>query len=221
MESIILFGSGGHARSVLEVIKTEGKFKVRGFFDSFREKGEVSFGLKVISNQIKTLKADLNKHKIKNGVIAVGDNFQRKYLHNLILNEIPNFNYITTIHSSATISNDVKIGEGTVVMAHAFVNSGTVIGKHVIINSSSSIDHDCMLNDFCSIAPGAILGGKVRVGNLSAICLGANIINGIEIGNNCVIGAGSLVVRNINNHLLAYGIPAKKIRERKADENYL
>lgn len=221
MKQIIIFGSGGHGRSVYEVIRTEKKFKVKGFFNSIKKTGDPIFRSSIISEDFKELKADLKRHKIDGGIIAIGDNFLRNRLYNLIINECPGFKFITSIHPTATVSKDVTIGEGTVIMAHAFVNSGSVIGNHVIINSSSSSDHNCVLNDFSSIGPGAILGGKVSIGKMSAVCLGANIINGIIVGDNTVIGAGSLVLKNVQNNILAYGTPANMIKKRKSGDEYL
>ena len=44
---------------------------------------------------------------------------------------------------------------------------------------------------------------------------------GIEIGEHSVIGAGSTVLNNISNNVVAFGTPAKKIRERNRGEKYL
>jgi acetyltransferase-like isoleucine patch superfamily enzyme len=43
----------------------------------------------------------------------------------------------------------------------------------------------------------------------------------VEIGENTVVGSGSLVVRSLPNNVLAYGSPAKIIRERKEGEKFL
>jgi acetyltransferase-like isoleucine patch superfamily enzyme len=42
--------------------------------------------------------------------------------------------------------------------------------------------------------------------------MGANIIDGITIGDNVIIGAGSLVTKDIPNDVTAYGVPCKIVR---------
>lgn len=77
------------------------------------------------------------------------------------------------------------------------------------------------MRNFSSIAPKSCVGGNFYLGEYSAICLGVNVINDISVGDNSVVGAGSLVVGNIDSDVLAYGAPAKKIRNREIGEPYM
>jgi acetyltransferase-like isoleucine patch superfamily enzyme len=77
------------------------------------------------------------------------------------------------------------------------------------------------MNDFSSLAPGVVTGGNVHIGKFSAIGLGAHIIHGIRIGEQVVVGAGSLVNKNLDSGKVYYGIPAKEIRTRVAGDKYL
>jgi acetyltransferase-like isoleucine patch superfamily enzyme len=93
--------------------------------------------------------------------------------------------------------------------------------KFCIINTMASVDHDCVLEPFASIAPGAHLGGNVHVGARTFIGMSATIIHSVHIGHDTVIGAGATVVKDIPNHVVAYGSPAKPIRGRVMNERYL
>ena len=59
------------------------------------------------------------------------------------------------------------------------------------------------------------------IGKYSAVGIGANLLNKINIGRHVVIGSGALVTEDIRDVCLAYGVPAKVIRQRKAGEKYL
>ena len=48
-----------------------------------------------------------------------------------------------------------------------------------------------------------------------------NIIQNVKIGKHCVVGASSLVLKDIEDHSLCYGVPAKTIRKRESGEKYL
>jgi len=155
------------------------------------------------------------------GIIAIGDNWARECIVKKIVQQIPQFQFVTAVHPSAQIGRGVKIGEGTVIMSGVSINSDTLIGRHCIFNNSSSIDHDCKIENFASIAPGVVLGGNVAIGANTAIGLGANVIQKIGIGQNAVIGAGSLVTKALPDNVVAYGSPFKFVRARNCGDSYL
>ena len=94
------------------------------------------------------------------------------------------------------------------------VQTGSQIGDNVVLNTGASVDHDCDIRDGVQLAPGVVLGGRVRIDSLSFVGIGATIINRIVVGRNCLIGAGAVVVRDIPDHSVAYGVPARVIRQR-------
>ncbi len=111
------------------------------------------------------------------------------------------------------MAEDVKIGEGTVVMAGAVVNPGAIIGKGCIINTCSSIDHDCKIGDFVHVSIGAHLAGAVKVHSRTWIGAGDTVINKIFICDNWKVGAGPVVVNNITEVGTYVGVPAKKMEK--------
>ena len=46
--------------------------------------------------------------------------------------------------------------------------------------------------------------------------MGANVLNGIKIGKNCIVGAGSVVTKDIPDNWVAYGNPCKLIRKNES-----
>jgi sugar O-acyltransferase (sialic acid O-acetyltransferase NeuD family) len=220
MKQVILFGAGGHAESVAGVIEAEGKNVIVGLIDSKKPIGSFAFGYEVLGRE-DHLPDIANKVNIKEGLVCIGDNYQRQALTERIKNMIPDFNFITTIHPSAAVSLDVVLGSGTVVMAQAAINHGCRVGEGCIVNTKSSLDHNSVMEDFSSLAPGVTCGGQVHIGYCSAVGIGANILGKIAIGKHTVIGAGSLVNKNISDNKVAYGVTAQVVRDRNSDEPYL
>jgi acetyltransferase-like isoleucine patch superfamily enzyme len=72
-----------------------------------------------------------------------------------------------------------------------------------------------------SFAPHSCAGGNVGVDDCSAVSLGANIIHAIRIGAHTVVGAGATVLKDLPDHVVAYGTPARVVRSREAGERYL
>jgi sugar O-acyltransferase (sialic acid O-acetyltransferase NeuD family) len=219
-KQVILFGAGGHAESVAGVIEAEGKYSIAGLIDSRKLIGSFAFAYEVLGRE-EHLVDIVDKMNIKEGLVCIGDNYQRHALTGRIKNMIPDFNFIATLHPSAAVSHDVIIGSGTVVMAQAAINHGCRVGDGCIVNTRSSLDHNSVMEDFSSLAPGVTCGGQVYIGCYSAVGLGANILGKIAIGNHTIIGAGSLVNKVIGDNKVAYGVPVQVIRDRNSDEPYL
>jgi len=220
MKNIIIIGSSGHAKVIIDIVEKEKKFNIIGLIDKFRKIDEETLGYKIIGKE-EDIPILIKKHNLDGGIIAIGDNWMRSKVYENIKFIQPDFNFVPTIHPSAQIAKNVTVGNGTAIMAGVIVNSNLSIGNHCILNTNSSLDHDSVMEDFSSLAPNATTGGNVKIGKFSAISLGANIINGIIIEEQSVIGAGSVVLKNIPKFSIAYGIPAKVIRDRKAGEKYL
>lgn len=220
-ENIIVFGGSDHARLVIDIIKKEDKYNIIGIVDDFIIKNKAIKGIKVLG-KIKNLESILRLHKeVNKGIIAIGDNYTRYLIANKIEKYRKNFSFITTIHPSAIIGSDVKIDQGTIIAAGVLINNDTHIGEHCYLAFKSAISHDSVLNDFSSLGPGVTTGGNVKIGSCTAVGLGANILNEITIGNHSMIGSGCLVVKNVADQKVVYGVPAKMIREREIGEKYL
>jgi len=144
-------------------------------------------------------------------VFGIGDNRIREKLFKKV--EKSGLKIISLVHPSATIAKDVIIKEGTVVMANVVVNSGSTIGEGVILNSSSVIEHENFIGNFVHISPNVALAGNVTVKESSHIGIGSSVIQSIVIDKNTIVGAGSVVVEDIPNSVIAYGNPCKVIRK--------
>jgi acetyltransferase EpsM len=104
------------------------------------------------------------------------------------------------------------LGAGCLVAAQAVINPGAQIGDNVIVNTSASVDHDCVIEGHVHIAPGARLAGEVKIGCETLIGIGACFKPGLSIGRNCVVGAGAVVLRDLPDHSVVAGNPARPLR---------
>ena len=106
-----------------------------------------------------------------------------------------------------------KHSSGTFINTGTIINTNSTIGDHCSINTRSSIDHGCVFQDYSGTGPGVILGGNVKVEELSYVGIGSIIKNGLKIGRNSIVGAGSLVLKNCEKNSIFFGLPAKKIKK--------
>ena len=214
MIDILIFGASGHTKVVCDLIEREGKYRIRAFIDPAKSSATWC-GIPVEDDEWAA------RQSIRNGLIAVGDNFLRSRIRDTILERMPDFRFVSAVHPSAVLGRDVRIGEGSVILAGAIVNAGTEIGAHVILNTRTSVDHDSRIGSFSSLAPGCTTGGDVIVGEYTAIGLGANLRHGIHIGEHSVLGVGAAVLDDVESYTVAYGVPARPIRKRVLGEKYL
>ncbi|MBL0686409.1 MAG: acetyltransferase [Sulfurospirillum sp.] len=220
MKNIIVIGSGGHAKVVIDIIEKEKKYNIIGLIDTCKSKGDKVFNYSVLGEE-KDLINLTEQYNIYGCIIAIGDNWMRSIVKSKIAKlEIP-LKHITTIHPSAVIGKEATIGNGTVIMANSTIGSNTTIDSFCIVNTNASIDHDSNMSLFSSIAPGVTTGGNVSIGEYSAISIGASIIHNITIGKHTIVGAGSLVVNDIKDFIVEYGTPSKFIRKREKGDKYL
>lgn len=212
MRPVVLFGAGGHARVVADILEKQGTWRIAAVIAQDHPHGDF-LGYPVRSS--------LDGLNVGEGVVAIGDNWTRARVAEQILAERPDFHFVTPVHPSAQIGRDVTLGPGTVVMAGVCINPGTRVGAHCIINTRASVDHDNVIEDFASLAPGVTTGGNVRVGPYSAVGIGATCVHGRRIGEHAVIGAGAVVCADVPERVVAYGVPCRVIRPRAAGEPYL
>lgn len=205
--NVVIIGAGGHAKVIADIVEKSGD-NVLGFLDDNIEEGTYIIGkYKVIGNLNNVSSISMTYKNVK-FIIAIGNNKTREEISNKT-----NIKFYTAIHPSVQIGLDVKIGEGTVIMANAVINSNTTIGKHCIINTGAIIEHDNVVNDYVHISPNAALGGTVYVGKGTHIGIGTTVKNNINICDNCIIGAGATVVKNIEEEGTYIGIPANRIEK--------
>lgn len=221
-QKILIYGANGHAKVVADIIEKENKYEIVGFIDDDDKKINKTFlSYKIIGNY-NNIDEICKKYDTSYMIIAIGNNFTRKKIINKLQQNHSYIKYVSTIHPSTTISKHVKISDGNVIMANCSINSHTKILHHCIVNTGSIIEHDCLLENFSSTAPNSTLGGNVTLGECSVISISATIKHNVKIGKHSIVGAGSLVLKNIDSNVVAYGVPAIKVRDlEQKDMNYL
>jgi len=220
MKNIVLFGGGNQVTYCIDIIEKENKYKIIGIIDSIAPIDTEIMGYKVIGRQ-EEISELVARYKIEAGIITIGDNWSRKKVYDDVCKYYPNFEFVSTIHPSIPIGKNTIIGEGTLMMAGCIVNTNVKIGKFCFFATGAQIEHDCVVDDFASISAGTVTGGKVKIGKFSALTLGVVVMDRLTIGENSVIGARSLVTKDIPDNVLAYGTPAKIIRQREKGEKFL
>lgn len=197
MQSIYIYGAGGHGLVVADIARLCGYDDILFVDDGENE----HISLAEIQHQSEIPFA-----------LGVGSNIFRKKLFKEI--DGLGFEIVSLVHPSAIVSQSVTIGRGSIVMANVTINVESIIGEGVILNTACTIEHENNIESFVHISPRVALGGNTTIGADTHVGIGSVTKQGIVIGKNSMIGAGSVVVKNIQDNCIAYGNPCK-VREKK------
>lgn len=211
MKDLYIIGAGGFGREVAWLVRRinaiEPTWNLLGFIDDAAEKqGREEDGYPIVGNlqMLQFLKEDVYI------VCAVGSASVRS----CIINKISNCKYVhfaTLIDPSVIISDRVEIGEGTIICAGTIVTVDVKIGEHVIINLDCTVGHDCSIQDFVTVYPSVNLSGLTEVGKETELGTGAQIIQNIKICEKVIVGAGAVVVRDIEKAGTYVGVPTERV----------
>lgn len=195
-----IIGNGGFGREVFYSMTKEDQLKTVFFVeDEFYNKNGF--------NTLPLSKFDKDEYEV---VIAIGNSVVREK----IVNKLPvETKYFTYIHPSVQIySNDVIIGEGSIICGGCILTTNIKIGKHSQLNLLSTIGHDTIVGDYFTTAPGTKVSGNCKIGNHVYMGTNSSVREKINICGNVTIGLNSGVVKDINEEGVYVGLPVKKIK---------
>jgi UDP-perosamine 4-acetyltransferase len=205
VSTVLLVGGGGHAKVVLDVARAAG-FSVAGFLDPDPVAPPIG--------EVRRLGDDdaaptLRMQGLAFAFVALGDNRLRRTIGMRL--RAQGFGLVTLIHPSAIISPNASIGPGTVVMPLAVVNAAARIGNHVIVNTGAIVEHDCVLGDGVHVGPRSALGGGCVLGDEVFFGLGACARPLSRVGANATVGAGAVVLGEVEEGAVVVGAPARPL----------
>lgn len=210
---IVLIGGGGHSLVVIETCQLLG-IQIAGVYDddpqcvaSTQALGNPSDPLHGIPRLGSLTDAQHCDPKCS-WLIALGDLQQRSMLIES-LTPLQAEPAGAIVHPHAYVSPSATIACGSFVSPGAVVHSCAHIGPHAIINTRAVVEHECSIGTNVHIAPGSILGGRVHVGHHTLIGLCAGVLPGMTIGSKCVVGAGAMVIGDVEDGCRVVGVPAQ------------
>jgi acetyltransferase EpsM len=205
----LIWGASGHARVVADIVRLNNQYELAGFVDN-TPSAPNRFLNHTVYHDLEALRA-VRDDGVASVIVAVGDCNARMRLGETAVDL--GFALVSAIHPRAIVASDASIGAGTVVAAGAVLNPGCSIGANVIVNTGATVDHDCRIADGVHIGPGVHLGGWVTVGRATWLGIGAIVKDRIAVGEGGIVGAGSVVLSDIPDGVVAWGVPAKPMKE--------
>jgi len=210
-QPIAIFGAGGQGREVLQLIRQINSqspvWACIGWFDDGIEKGTLIDGLPVLGGV-----AELNAW---NEPLALAMAIALPRIKALVVSKITNtlLYYPILIHPDVLWEpTEVRIGEGSIITQGCRLTVNIQIGRFVLLNLCTVLTHDVVIGDFSSIMPSVNVSGAVQIGEACYVGTGTQIIQLLHIGHNSILGAGSVVTKDIPANCTAVGMPARPVK---------
>jgi len=214
-EHLVMWGAADQARVNYKILKHLG-YRVEALIDDTIDQLSPFKEVPIYAGEV-GLDYFLKTAQFKNMgfVIAIGNPFGnvRLKLHALLKSK--GLSTVSFADPTAFICKTAAYGEGLQVMPAAIVHNDVRIGVQCIINTRALVEHDCVLSNGVEIGPGAVLCGRVHVGENTWIGANATVRPRVSIGKNTIIGAGAVAVNDIPDNAVAVGVPAKIIRDNR------
>jgi sugar O-acyltransferase (sialic acid O-acetyltransferase NeuD family) len=199
---ILIFGAGGHAKSVMEILIQQNKYNLAGILDDNAN----LIGSKVLGTQVIGTRAILPNllekgiSEVANCVGGIVDINVRVRIYELLKDA--GFTFPEIIHSRACVEQSANVREGVQVFANAYIGSEAVLEAKCIVNTNAVVSHDCIVGAYAHIAPGALLAGHVQVGEQTLIGMGVTTAIGVKIGSRVRIGNGAIILADVPDQMV-------------------
>lgn len=209
MKKLLIIGARGWGREVYDIAKAcmnaGASFTMKGFLD---DKADALNGFRnypPIIGPVETY--EIKKDDIF--ICALGDVKFKKQYADII--QAKGGEFISLVHPTAIIGTNAQIGKGCVVGAYANLSSDTTIGDFVTISIRAGMGHDSTIGNYSHIGGNCCISGFVTIGEFVTMHPGCMMVPHRRIGDNAIIGTGSVVLSNVKANTTVFGNPAKKI----------
>ena len=209
---MLIVGAKGFAKEVLEILHQLNQLNDVVFYD------DVTPDLpNLLYNQfpIITNLEEASKYFSSSSnqfTIGIGNPIYRKSIYDKLLAIGGEFTSVVSPYAQIGHYGNI-VNAGCNIMTGVVITNDITIGKGGLINLNSTIGHDSFIGDFVEMSPGVHVSGNCKIGDYSNIGTNSTILPRVTIGKNVIVGAGSVVTKDVPDNTLVVGIPAIIKRE--------
>lgn len=207
--TIILYGAGDHAKSVIAALHAAASWELTGLIDDQPgDKPPDILGHPVLGDA--SVLSDILQRGVGKAHVSIGHNTVRGRLAALLKER--GFELVNIIHPSAVLLDRCELGEGGFVHALSVIGPDCHVGPNAIIQPYTSLGHDGRIGACVQFCPGVHVGGHVAIGDYCFFGPGAVIYPGVTIGHHASIGANTVIHKDVPDHAIMAGNPARPVR---------
>lgn len=215
MQDIYIIGAGGFGREVQWLIErinfVKQVWNIQGYIDDSIN-GVVN-GYSVVG----TVEEFICNHRNDNNRLAVVCAIGNSMVRRKVVEKLQTCSCVffpNLIDPSVLMSERVELGVGNIICAGNILTVNIQLGDFNIVNLDCTIGHDVIMKDFVTLYPSVNVSGATTLEMCAEVGTGAHIIQGLKVGEGSIVGAGSVVIRDIPAHCTAVGNPCKVIKKK-------
>ncbi len=209
MKSVII-GAGTYGEVYLAYLQEAGT-EIVGFLDDAQEmQGETVRGVPVLG-KTDLLPTLAETHGVRAVYCPLGNNRLRVRF----LTWARELGYATPryIHPSVVISPGVEIGDGVYILLGTTIMPHTRIKDFVMISMGVHLAHHVVLSEGTFLSTGVNFGASMTAEKFAYVGISATIMTGVKtLGEDCLVGAGAVVIRDVPAYAVVAGVPAKVLK---------
>lgn len=193
---ILVFGGGGHAKAVMDLLKGLEDYAIAGILDDKLPPGTQVLDIPVLGTRAALpALAEGGVRLAANGVGGILDINVRVKVFELLA--AAGFGFPALVHPRATVEPSAVLEEGVQVFANAYVGSQALVGARSMVNTNAVVSHDCVIGGYTHVAPGALLAGHVQIGERTLIGMGVTTAVGVRVGSGVRVGNGAILLADV------------------------
>lgn len=211
VKDLVILGAGGFVEEVIFLIHRINQFgdydwKIKGIIDKDFGRNVMGYPILGDDNWLWERSEEINL------VCAVGSVFTRKKIISRFEKK-SNFHFPNLIDPSVIYDSSVQFGKGIIICAGTILTVNITIGDFTLLNLDCTVGHGTIIEDYVTINPSVNISGNVKISSGTEIGTGSHIIQGISVGKNSIIGAGAVIIRDIEGDCTVVGNPGRIIKK--------
>jgi len=209
-KNLIIYGDSSFAEMVGHYFQTDSEYMVVAYCvdKAYRSRDNIS-GLPVVALE------DIEDHfSSKTHSIFAAIGYKSVRTHKKLFEKIAQLSFpvVSYISSQAMVDSSCKVGVNCLVLPGVVLEPDTVVEENCYINSGAIVCHHSRVKAHSILAAGSLVGGYTTVGESSLIGFNATVAELLELEDETLLGAGSVLLENTDKHTMYVGTPAKVLR---------
>jgi len=207
MKNLIIYGLGDFAKLISQYFEGEKKYNFIGYCADHQYIASSVLNTKpVFALDSMT---DLFSPEDTEVFVAVGyrSMFARESMFDKALC-LP-FKLASMISSKSNVDESATLGRNCVVFPGVQIEPNVRVADNCIVWTSSVLCHESAINPHTFIAAQTVIGGRSVIGRRCFLGFNSTVIHDVIVGDDCLIGAKSLVTKEVPTRSKCIGIPAK------------
>jgi sugar O-acyltransferase (sialic acid O-acetyltransferase NeuD family) len=202
---VVIMGAGRHGRNAADIFRWMDR-PILGFLDDTQTPGSRVVGVEVLGGFDLAKDEQLLRRSLIH--VAIGNPIIRKELAEAVT--VHDGALASAIHPSSVISPYATLGEGLFIgpfvrlASRCNIGAGCILDPYVTVGGDSTLGPFAMLAAHCSLVAGSHIGAGTFLGTHVSVL-------GVKIGAQSIIGAGSVVTRDLPDNVRAFGTPARML----------